>query len=71
MILSITEKLLIFRARTGMTQGQLANELDITHEHLSAVFHSRHRLSDKLMNKIELLFRRYEFTAGLDDEGRL
>jgi len=71
MILSITEKLLIFKQRYSTTQRELANELDITQEHLSAVFHSRHRLSDKLTDRIELLFRRYEFTEALDEEGLL
>jgi transcriptional regulator with XRE-family HTH domain len=68
MILSPKEKLLLFSHRRRKTMKQIAQELSVSPEYLSAVINGKYQLSDRLTNEIELLFRREGFTVALDDE---
>lgn len=69
MILSVIEKLLIFQYNYRMTGIELAEELEVSPVYLSMVMNDKRNLSDKLIDKIELLFRRYHCVEFLDDKG--
>lgn len=71
MVLAIIEKLLIFQHKYRITGIELAQELEISPVYLSNVLNGKRNLSDKLTDKIELLFQRYNCVEFLDDMGRL
>lgn len=61
MMLTVIEKLLLFQHKNHMTNIELSQELGITPVYLSMVLNNKRNLSGKMVDKIELLFKRYEF----------
>lgn len=64
-------KLLIFMVEKGMTQKELAHQLDYNYEHLNAVLAGRYAISQRLHTAIENLFKRFNYDKALDDKKRL
>lgn len=64
-------KLLIFMLEHAMNQKELALELDYNYEHLNAVLAGKYVISARLHSAVEHLFRRYNYTKGLDDKWKL
>ncbi len=60
-VLSIIEKLLIFKSKNRKTSIEISKELDISTTYLSLVLQGHRKISDKLNTKIEQLFKSYGF----------
>ena len=67
----IKEKLLIFKARTGLTQNEICEEIGITPQRFSTVLNSEKSFSVKTEEEIRLMFLRYRFIEALDFKGGL
>ncbi|AND85188.1 hypothetical protein GTH52_02935 [Clostridium tyrobutyricum] len=67
----IKEKLLIFKARTGLTQNEICEEIGITPQRFSTVLNSEKSFSVKTEEEIRLMFLRYNFMEALDFKGGL
>ncbi len=52
----IKEKLLIFKARTGLTQNEICEEIGITPQRFSTVLNSEKSFSVKTEEEIRLMF---------------
>ncbi|MBU3110301.1 hypothetical protein [Clostridium lacusfryxellense] len=61
MTLNMIEKLLIFKYKYDMNSIALAQELGISPVYLCQVLKGRRKLSDKMINRVEILFVRFNF----------
>ena len=68
MIISdIATKIIVFKYEKGLTQGEIALELQITEQHLCTVLSGKYPLTKKLEIKIRDMFRRYGYRKALDE----